>query len=179
MPQNSLSHSPRMVAWAAQYGLVKSKADVCLRTVLGKRCLALNPGAHSGRDVPHRYFDDRGCGASQRQDHAAIWHITGTKPTIYVYSFHEYNIPAPEVSTSETDDRGLKHTAHRLSWYSPRTSMHVVTVPQDESFAYAGNLPRDAQEYTEMYQRVMGQVTIISDAMWDAFLEEHHSQYAA
>ena len=55
----------------------------------------------------------------------------------------------------------------------------MVTVPQDETLAYTGNLPRDAQEYTEMYQRAMGQVTVISDAMWDAFLEEHREEYTA
>lgn len=178
MRQKSLSHYPRMVAWAAQYGLVKSRADVCLRTVLGKRCLFGSPGARSGRDFPHRYFDDQGCGASRHDDHAAVWHIPKTKPTIYVYTFHEYGIPAPEVSTSEINEHGLKHTSHPLSWYNLGTSMHVVTMPQDETFSYTGSLPRDAQEYTEMYQRALGQGIVVSGEQWDAFLAEHNSEYA-
>ena len=180
MPSNLL-HLPRMAAWAAHYGLVKSKADLCLRTVLGKRCLFGSPGSYRGKGYPHSYYNDAGCQAGTKDDHTTLWYLPDTKPTVYVYTFHEYGIPVPKASVSEVDDRGLKHSAHPLSWYSPRTSMHVVTIPQiEEIFPYKGELPRDAQEFVEMYQTSMGKsypYAVLPQA-WEEFLGDHNREYA-
>jgi hypothetical protein len=169
----------RMVAWANYFDLVHSRARCCLRVVMGYQCLPHHSHQADRRDIPHRYYNDKGCRNGSTDDHARLWYCREANRQ-RVYSFHEYNIPAPSESITEFDDRGFMHTIHPQSWYNLGTSMHVVSAPDcRDTFPYGGQIPRTPEEFHSIYRRVMGDDCryTLSTPQWDGMLEHHYATY--
>jgi hypothetical protein len=176
MADQKLHQTVRMVAWATHHGLVKSDADICLRTVLNKRCLFGN-AQQQDEEGPHGFYNDHGCRTGSHDDNVTLWYIPNTTPTIYVYTFHEYTIPSPSSTQTAIDGRGVKHSIHPHSWYHWTTSMHVVTRPTVENtFAYNGELPRDLGDFSKMYYQAtkLHYQSPLMPKHWTAFIAEQH-----
>lgn len=97
-----------------------------------------------------------------------------------MYAFHEYGIPSPQIAATAVDERGLKHTAHVASWYNTGTSMHVVTRPDvAETFSYDGENPKDAQDFLDMFQRVMltAYPHPLNSVAWEDYINYHDKEY--
>lgn len=164
-----------MAAWAVRHDLVYYDGPQCLKILAGKKCR----GEHYGRvNVPgHAWRQD-----GTDDDHATLWYIRNTSPRLYVYSFHEYNVPAPaEPTTTIDNDRGLRCAVYSLSWYLPGTSMHVVTLASlDRMFPYDGELPTDLADFHSKYKQAMGMAYSrkTNAEIWANFLADHASRYS-
>ena len=169
-----LLQTPRMVAWAARHGLAHEQHPYCLNRLVGRRCRGEHYG---GTGVPGHGWRQY----NLEDDHVTLWSVIRSKPTIYVYTFHEYGVGLPAVPTTTIDsDRGLRCTVYPLSWYRTDTAMHVVTLDSvDLLFPYEGELPTDMADFLTKYRAIKGTPYTgrTSTEVWADFLADHNALY--